>query len=107
MGWIDTSFNYKDKTRSLIIKPYKTDLGFFKIVKLRFKQTCCICGKPLYPKTYCYGNGWNRLCLNCGYEFTEKGIKAFKDIIKDIKKTKKQHEKNKDNWEAENTLANL
>jgi len=103
MGW----FNIRWGTREICITPYKSDMDIFKIVKLKTTNMCSCCEKKLNIGTHVFGTQWVRLCINCGQKFNDKAIKEFKDIVKMIKKVKKEVIKNKDKYDAENIVASL
>jgi len=107
MGWIETEYDYATATRKMVIKPHKTDMDMFRIVKIRQEYTCHECQCKIPKASYVFGNGWFRLCLGCGEKFTHKGIKAFEDIINLIKNVQVELLKNKEDYEANNTLAKL
>ena len=102
MAWVKNEWGGK-----LSIEPHKTDMSCFKVVKIRQPVTCCNCRKKIPSKSYAYGTYWTRLCLKCGEEFSDVGIKAFENIIEYIKLNQQRHQKNKNKWESENTIALL
>jgi len=107
MGWVTTEFDNTTRSFNVVLKPYKSDMDVFKIVKTRHPQNCANCGKRIPSKSFCYGREWIRLCLDCGKEFIEVGIKTFEEITKSIKESQEEHKKKEKDWEATNVLAKL
>ena len=107
MGWIDIKYNYKTQEKKIILKPYKTDLEFFKVVKIRHPVNCLNCGKKLPKGTRVYGNGWIRACLECGDSILKDCTQGIKEVLEIIKENEELKKINKEKWEAENVLASL
>ena len=103
MAWVTNGWGGQE----LQIIPHKTDMGCFKVVKIRKPLHCSVCNKKLPTGSYVYGSDWIRLCLSCGEKFSNQGINKFKEIIKYIKDNQKLLEKNREKWESENALALL
>jgi len=102
MGWIRLG-----RGGLFSIEPYKTDLNMFKHCKLNDQRHCASCNKELPKGTHAYGKDWVRICLNCEDKLFDEGIRALKEVIKEIKDARKYHELNKEQWENENALAKL
>ena len=107
MGWVDTKYDYQNQTREMIMKPYKSDMNIFKVVKVRQPCSCAECNSKIPKASYVWGSGWVRLCLGCGEKFSLQGIKALQEVIAYIQINRLDYFKNKDKWEANNTLAKL
>ena len=102
MAWITSNWG-----EGVVLKPHKTDLGCFRVIKTRQPTSCKICFKKIPPKSYVYGNEWIRFCLDCGDKFSYKAIEGFKEVIKGIRTNQRRLKKNKDKWESENAFALL
>ena len=94
MGWINLNYDFIKRKYYLKFKPYRTDMNIFRIVKTRQEHTCSICKKKIPKKSYVFGRGWIKLCLECGEKFSNESIKEFKNIIKIIKLNQKHLENN-------------
>jgi len=102
MAWVKSSWR-----GGVRLKPQQTDLNCFKVVKIRQPLECSNCKKKIPAKSYCYGSDWVRLCLDCGDKFSYEAIEGFQGIIDNIKLNQDHFKKNKDKWNAENSLALL
>ncbi len=102
MAWITNSWR-----TPLAVIPHQTDLNCFRIVKSRQIHNCSVCKKKIPSRSYIYGSDCIRVCLKCGEKFSYEAIKEFENVIKHIKDNQKYLKKNKDKFEAENSLALL
>jgi len=103
MGYVERKWGVSDWE----IVPYKTDMKCFKIVKSRSENTCKQCKKTIPSKSYMYSSDYIKFCLICGEAFSHKAVKGYEKIIKYIKDNQKILEKNRDKWEAQNTIVLL
>jgi len=105
MGWVE--YDKVDDKYTLVVRPYKTDMETFKVVKTRGKYNCLICDSLMPSTSRVFGSGWNRLCLKCGGQFLTQAIKDFEKVVEEIKADLTKYNINKDKWNAENMVASL
>jgi len=107
MGYVQSIWDSSKGKFVMCLKPYGTDLKCFRVVKSRTQRNCSNCGKTIPSKSYVFSSDWIGFCLKCGEEFSKEALKEYAKISKYIKDNQKKLKKNKDKWEAENSLALL
>ena len=86
---------------------YGTDKMTMQKCKISDNSECAKCNKSLPKGTICLGKAGIKFCLDCAdYMFKAVEIE-FKSFLKLMRKTKKDLELNKEEYEANNLVSSI
>ena len=89
------------------LEMFKCDLNIFNIVKVRDDWSCCKCRNKIPMGSYCWGRGYQKFCLNCGYEVSNNFIVEINKFSSLLKEVIKRFEKDKEKYAINNVVGNL
>ena len=90
------------------VKLSNYDKALFHITKVRGNAWVCrVCDKKISAKSYCFGSGYRKLCLNCAEKFLVSAVKGFKGYSDFTKQILKSLNKNRENYNNLNMLAEI
>jgi hypothetical protein len=75
--------------------------------KSRVEGICIICNKSIPKKSYVFGKGFCKVCLNCCESYFDNLIKTFEENKQRVITTKETYLKDKSKCLKNNILANL
>jgi len=89
------------------LEMFKGDMKVFNIIKVRDDWNCGKCKAKIIKGNYCWGTNYQKFCLNCGYEVTNKIIEDLGMFLKSLKIRVKDLEMEKEKYATSNIVGNL
>jgi len=89
------------------VKVWNTDAEMFVVVKVRGEWNCGSCKATIHNKSFCFGRGYQKFCIKCGFKVIDTFTASMENFIKELKEHKAKHKKKESEYLQNNMVESL